>query len=469
MRKRSVKVKITLWYLLLMGLMAGLMLVFLRLISGSVYTQSAMEQLDQTVRENLGQVTLVDGRPQMGEGFQFYENGVYTLVYSQDKTLLAGQVPVAFTAAEPFHNGLTRLVDTDTGQYYVLDFWVPAGWEEGLWVRGLLEVPAGAQSMPALLWVAAVSLPLFLLLAAVGGYWIARRAFRPLEHITATADAISQASDLSARVAVPPGGNEFSRLAATFNQMFARLEQSFEAETQFTADASHELRTPVSVIKSACEYGETYGETLEEQRETLAMIHRQADKMSQLIDQLLRITRLDQGTELARRERVDLAALAREVCAEGPWPQDRLTLEGGEPIFVQVDRALIARLLQNLIDNGFKYGKPGGGGLGDPSPPGRGGTAHRAGRWDWHCPGPAGTGVAAVLPGGPRSGREERRRSGPVYGLEDCPGPRRTHEPGERARSGEFFYPPPSSGEIGRKKEGLSGKISCSFHVSMVR
>ena len=192
MRKRSVKVKITLWYLLLMGLMAGLMLVFLRLISGSVYTQSAMEQLDQTVRENLGQVTLVDGRPQMGEGFQFYENGVYTLVYSQDKTLLAGQVPVAFTAAEPFHNGLTRLVDTDTGQYYVLDFWVPAGWEEGLWVRGLLEVPAGAQSMPALLWVAAVSLPLFLLLAAVGGYWIARRAFRPLEHITATADAISQ-------------------------------------------------------------------------------------------------------------------------------------------------------------------------------------------------------------------------------------------------------------------------------------
>lgn len=120
-------------------------------------------------------------------------------------------------------------------------------------------------------------------------------------------------------------------------------------------------QNPVSVIKSACEYGETYGETLEEQRETLAMIHRQADKMSQLIDQLLRITRLDQGTELARRERVDLAALAREVCAEGPWPQDRLTLEGGEPVFAQVDRALIARLLQNLIDNGFKYGKPGGG------------------------------------------------------------------------------------------------------------
>ena len=206
MRKRSVKVKITLWYLLLMGLMAGLMLVFLRLISGSVYTQSAMEQLDQTVRENLGQVTLVDGRPQMGEGFQFYENGVYTLVYSQDKTLLAGQVPVAFTAAEPFHNGLTRLVDTDTGQYYVLDFWVPAGWEEGLWVRGLLEVPAGAQSMPALLWVAAVSLPLFLLLAAVGGYWIARRAFRHRRRHQPGLRSVRPGGGASRRQRVQPAG-----------------------------------------------------------------------------------------------------------------------------------------------------------------------------------------------------------------------------------------------------------------------
>lgn len=224
-----------------------------------------MEQLDQTVRENLGQVTLVDGRPQMGEGFQFYENGVYTLVYSQDKTLLAGQVPVAFTAAEPFHNGLTRLVDTDTGQYYVLDFWVPAGWEEGLWVRGLLEVPAGAQSMPALLWVAAVSLPLFLLLAAVGGYWIARRAFRPLEHITATADAISQASDLSARVAVPSRRQRVQPAGCHLQPDVCPAGAVLRGRDQFTADASHELRTPVSVIKSACEYGETYGETLEEQ------------------------------------------------------------------------------------------------------------------------------------------------------------------------------------------------------------
>ncbi len=360
MKKLSVKVKITIWYLLLMGLMAGLIVVFLLGISGSVYSQNAMKQLDQTVRTNLSQVRLADGTLELGETFSFYQNGVYTLIYSQNEALLAGQVPVAFTAQEPFQNGLTRLVDTGSSQYYVLDFWLPISWEEGLWVRGLLEAPERAQAMPALLWIAVLTLPLFLLLAAVGGYWIARRAFRPLENITATADAISQASDLSARVTVPPGNNEFTRLASTFNQMFARLERSFEAETQFTADASHELRTPVSVIKSACEYAEKYGETPEEQRETLAMIHRQADKMSQLIGQLLSITRLDQGTETARQEKIDLTDLARTVCAEGPWPADRLVLEADGPLFAWADKTLLTRLLQNLIDNGFKYGKPGG-------------------------------------------------------------------------------------------------------------
>lgn len=360
MKNISVKIKITIWYLLLMCLMAGLMLTFLLSISDTVYSQAAMEQLDQTVRNNFSQVAQKEDSLQLSEDFQFYKNGVYTLIYNDHKALLAGQIPVAFTAEEPFQNGLTRQVKTDSGLYYVLDFWLPTSWERGLWIRGLMEAPETSKTSSPLLWMAAVSVPPFLLLAAAGGYWIARRAFQPLENITATADAISQAADLSARVDIPPGNNEFTRLASTFNQMFARLERSFEAEAQFTADASHELRTPVSVIKSACEYGETYGETPEEQQETLAMIHRQANKMSQLIDQLLHITRLDQGTELAQREYIDLAALAQQVCLEGPWPIDRLFLDVQTPTFVWIDKTLITRLLQNLINNGFKYGKPEG-------------------------------------------------------------------------------------------------------------
>ena len=84
MKHLSVKVKITIWYVLLMILMAGLLLGFLVFISGSVSTQTAMDQLDQTVRDNLQQVDMTDGSLQLGESFRFYNNGVYTLVYSQN-------------------------------------------------------------------------------------------------------------------------------------------------------------------------------------------------------------------------------------------------------------------------------------------------------------------------------------------------------------------------------------------------
>ena len=360
MKRLNVKVKITIWYLLLMVLMAGLLLGFLLLISGSVSTQTAMDQLSQTVRGNLNQISMVDGSLQLGEDFHFYSDGVYSLVYSQSEALLAGQVPVSFTASEPFQNGLTRPVSVGSTRYYILDFWVPLGWDSGVWLRGILEAPENPQLLTNLLHIAMVALPLFILLAGLGGYWIARRAFRPLDQITATAAAINEASDLSARVEVPPGSNEFSRLARTFNQMFAHLEQSFEAEAQFTADASHELRTPVSVIKSACEYAERYGESPEEYRETLEMIHRQADKMSLLIGQLLSITRLDQGTDAIHWEQVDLSALVQTVCAEGGWSRDRLTLEVEEGLTARADPPPPTRLHQNLVENAYKYGKPEG-------------------------------------------------------------------------------------------------------------
>ena len=360
MKRLNVKVKITIWYLLLMVLMAGLLLGFLLLISGSVSTQTAMDQLSQTVRGNLNQISMVDGSLQLGEDFHFYSDGVYSLVYSQSEALLAGQVPVSFTASEPFQNGLTRPVSVGSTRYYILDFWVPLGWDSGVWLRGILEAPENPQLLTNLLHIAMVALPLFILLAGPGGYWPPRSPSPPLHQIAPTAAATNEAPVLSARVEVPPGSNEFSRLARTFNQMFTHLEQSFEAEAQFTADASHELRTPVSVIKSACEYAERYGESPEEYRETLEMIHRQADKMSLLIGQLLSITRLDQGTDAVHWEQVDLSALVQTVCAEGGWSRDRLTLEVEEGLTARADPALLTRLLQNLVENAFKYGKPEG-------------------------------------------------------------------------------------------------------------
>lgn len=361
MKERSIKVQLTLWYAALMALMAAMVLGFVLVISSSVSVQTAQNNLTQTLRGNLTQVSLENGSLQVGEEFHFLQNGVYTVVYSQSGALLAGQLPQPFSSvSEPFQNGLIRPVDTGAGEYYVLDFWVPSGWEAGVWVRGLIAVQEGNQTLDNLLIAAAVALPGFILLAALGGYWIVRRALRPLDAINATAAAINEGRDLSARIGLLSGPREFTRLAGNFDHMLERLEGAFEAEKQFTADASHELRTPVSVILGACAYAEKYDETPEERLETIQTIHRQGKKMATLISQLLQMTRMDQGTEAIRMEEISLSELVETVCREQGERSDRLIPAIQTGVTARADGTLLSRLLQNLLDNAFKYGKPGG-------------------------------------------------------------------------------------------------------------
>lgn len=360
MRKISVKLKITLWITLLMTILFLFLVAFTLFISRTVVLSSARQQLVSTTRNSVGNISFSQGKLSTTEGFSFYQNGVSILVYSQSESLLAGQLPVSFTASEPFQNGQVRTVEGAGISYLVLDFWLPSSWEEGVWVRGLMEVPNDEQTSENLMKIAAIALPVFILLTAVGGYLLVRRAFRPLERISATAQAMGEAKDLSRRIGLPPGRDEFSRLAQTFDQLFARLERSFEAEKQFTADASHELRTPVSIIKGACEYGLKYDETPEERQETLEMIARQAEKMAQLIAQLLSMTRLDQGTEGARLEPVDLGALVEGLIRERGYEEDKLILSVAPGVKVQGDGALLSRLTENLVENALKYGKTGG-------------------------------------------------------------------------------------------------------------
>ncbi|MCD8143861.1 MAG: HAMP domain-containing histidine kinase [Oscillospiraceae bacterium] len=220
--------------------------------------------------------------------------------------------------------------------------------------------PHTGQTATNLVKVALIVLPGFLVLVFLGSYWIVKRSFRPLDSISDTASAINEAKDLSRRIGLPPGKDEFSRLADTFDQLFERLERSFETEKQFISDASHELRTPVSVIKGACEYAEQYDETPEERQETISMIHRQAEQMSGLITQLLNLTRLEQGTEQVRLLSLNLGEMVRDWGEEQGDRQGRLILELQEGVTVQGDSGLLLRLLNNLVENGFKYGRPDG-------------------------------------------------------------------------------------------------------------
>ena len=362
MKHLSVKQKLTLWITLLMLLLVSLVLVFMIAVSSSVVTEYTFEQLSTIVRANLTGISQENGALSFSEDFSFTRNGVYTLVYSKSGALQAGQPPLSFPEGTGFENGMIRTVSSGEDDFYVLDYWLHFGWEDGVWVRGVISAPDTADVLDELADLALLLLPVMVFVSGLGAYLLARSTFRPIDRMIRTVSEINEGRDLSRRIGLPPGRDEISRLGQAFDNMFARLETSFESEKQFTSDASHELRTPVAVILAQCEDARRNARTAEQYEEAIEVIGRQAGRMSDLIAQLLQMTRLEQGTQSISMEQADISSLVEVICEEQPALPRGITLQADiQPeIEAWFDVTLMSRLLQNLINNAARYGRENG-------------------------------------------------------------------------------------------------------------
>src|SRR5213076_3408754 len=153
--------------------------------------------------------------------------------------------------------------------------------------------------------VLVLGLPVVVVLAGVGGYILARRALAPIDHLASDARRIT-AERLHERLSVPNQRDEIGRLAAVINATFARLESSFGQLRRFTADASHELRTPLAVIRGIGEAGLGQTRTPAEYKEAMGSMLEEVDRLTNLVDTLLQLSRGDAGTVRLSRDVVDL-------------------------------------------------------------------------------------------------------------------------------------------------------------------
>lgn len=358
----SIKLKLTLWVTAFMVLTAAVCLGLILAVSGQVSRREAENLLTVTVREQIGGVHLSDGQLSLDPDFSFYKNGVYFLLYNKNRAMLSGQTPPGFPVGTPLENGIARPVSGEGGEFYVYDLWIPSGWEDGTWLRGAVQIPDGTQTAGQILTLFSIAVPVIVFLAAAGGYLIARRALRPIEQIAQAAESISGGKDLSRRIGMAERKDEIGRLAAAFDRMFSRLEQSFEAEKQFASDASHELRTPTAVIVAQCSYMEKYADRPEDYKEGVAVIRRQADRMTQLINQLLDMTRLDFGTRRLELADLDFSSFLEAACEEEDTGVRGISMETDimPGIHAKIDGNLFSRVIHNLLENARKYGKENG-------------------------------------------------------------------------------------------------------------
>lgn len=209
-----------------------------------------------------------------------------------------------------------------------------------------------------------VAIPLLLLCAAVSGYWMSRRALAPVDQITNTARSIT-VHNLSSRLVVPPARDELQRLSETLNGMLERLDIAFHKIKQFTADASHELRTPVALMRTRAELALRKPRDSEDYKRTVCQLHSELEKTSELIEKLMLLARADSDAEALQFYTADVSEIVREVCVQGRLLSEAKQIRFCEqlpegPMSVQCDPQALRRLFLILIDNAVKYTQPAG-------------------------------------------------------------------------------------------------------------
>ena len=206
--------------------------------------------------------------------------------------------------------------------------------------------------------------PMLLLLAAAGGYWISGRALAPVDKLTSDAAAIGF-TNLSQRLEVPRANDELQRLAVTLNRMLERIESAVQRMAQFTADASHELRAPLTLVQTAAEYSLRGERTAESMRDAMQKILRESQRMTRLVDDLLLLARADSDADAEELSAVDLVhAASTAVESLRPIAETKgLRLEFAStvnPLLVMASEQSLARLILILLDNAIKYTESGG-------------------------------------------------------------------------------------------------------------
>ena len=380
MRPRSIRARLTLWY-------TSLLTVTVLLLGGVAYglleyslthdVDTALQGIAQVLAERpaaSGSALVsadIDALFRRFFGLSPWDRYVEQRRPEDDHALggpapRMGRLPLSATAVRRVAQGLPTFETVEgLGRYPVRVLTRPvfAGGRS----TSLLQVGMSLESVTMarrrfLLAMAAV-LPLALLLASGGGWLLARRALQPVDRMTEAARRIS-AEQLSTRLDTTGTNDELERLAETLNAMLSRLDAAFCQVRQFSADASHELQTPLTILQGELEVALRAPRSPAEYQRVLASALEECERLASLVDGLLLLARADAGVLRMERQPVDLAPLVEEVGAQVRMLADAhaLTLRYGlvEPLIIQGDHTHLRRLLLNLLDNSLKYTPPGG-------------------------------------------------------------------------------------------------------------
>lgn len=348
LRNISVKKRITLWYTIFLFTILAFVLMFLYYFSENFMFNNTKVNLRNTTKKVIEEYI-------EDNNFTSFENGVYFSKYDSKKKFILGRM--LFLGNEDFIDKGERTVSQETGSFMYIDNYIKNTDE---WIRGAISIQYDELYMKSFLRNIIIIFSVSIIVIAVGGFLITRDAFKPIKKMITIANDISQNMDLSKRINIDKGKDEFNQFALVLNRMLNEVEKSYKREKQFTSDVSHELRTPLSVILAEAEYINHYNLTKEEMKESVEVIERQSKQMTQLVNSLLEISRLD-NMKMIEKSKYNLSKsfLTRlsdnRLIIENAGKKLNVDIE--DNIFYFGNESLMNRVIDNILSNAIRFAR----------------------------------------------------------------------------------------------------------------
>jgi len=378
---RSLRFKLTLWYVLILG-------ILLISFSGFLYitlSKSLYRDVDNRLRSLAHLIATESGSPSSTFGFGKLDQAVRATlnlrpvgkfiqvldesgnIGEKSENLKNVQLPISLQALKNASKGFITFETVSTFGNTPLRMMTLPVIENGHMAR-IIQVASSLEdvedALRTLFIILVIAVPSALLVASLGGQFLANQALKPVDHITQTARMITS-QNLNQRIKSLKVKDEISRLIETFNEMISRLDQSFHQIKQFSSDASHELKTPLTILKGEVEVALRKERTSQDYEQILRSNLEEINRMSKIVDNLLLLARTETGEIRLFKEEVNLSQIVSEVVTQLTKLAHAKDLQivatnHHEDIPLYGDALRIREMLLNLIENSIKYTEPGG-------------------------------------------------------------------------------------------------------------
>ena len=343
-----VSIRVTVWFSSVIVILFLIILSSLILIEDKVVNDLSQKELVEAVEE-------IYEDP---EKFENFNDGIYYIKYNEQNEIIAGKFPKDFDIALAFSIEDINIYQVENKKFLYYDTRLQ---DEDDWIRGIY--PLGkVQKEIETFWNIAIALSvLFIIFVVIVGYRIIKNAFKPVKQISNTALEIKRSKDFSNRIELEDSNDdEIHKMASTFNEMLDTVEEVFIHEKQFSSDVSHELRTPITVILAQTDYALQYSDTFEEAKESLEVINRHAKRMTNLINQIMELSKLERQKEI-EKERINLSNIVLQLLDDYKSLLEsknlNLVYNVEKDIRIQGNKIMLERVFLNILMNAVKFTK----------------------------------------------------------------------------------------------------------------